>query len=136
MDVTSAFKAICKNDEHAFGFCLTFWAFVHTLDDMFDADPRPPAATVVQNTIAFVEVLAFNPFFQTHKHALLGTIRTGAFSWVASEEWRERTSVRDKMISEVMKSGYQEVIFLVASLVGGVEHALQMQRLYRDYEFG
>ncbi len=136
MDVTSAFKDICKNDDHAFGFCLTFWAFVHTLDDLYDADPRPSAAAVVQNTIAFVEVLALNPFFQAHKLALLATIRVGAFSWVASEEWRDRSVLRDKMIAEVMKSGYQETIFLVASLVGGVDHALQMQRLYRDYEFG
>ena len=135
-DIVAVMREICAGNEDAATFCVTLWAFVHTLDDLVDQDPAPPPSTVVCNTLAFLETVATNPFFQMHRSALMASIRQAAFQWCASEEWVRRERVRDKVIGEILKSGYQDTVFLVGSIVGGFQHALSMQAKFRDYEFG
>lgn len=127
-------EILVEPDAVRFGIAL--WAFAHTIDDLVDRDKQVTPAMVGTNVLNFVENVAENPFFQANRLPLMGALRSAVFSWVASEEWRLREPIRDKIVAEVLKSGYQEVVFLAASLVKGVPHALEMQRKYRDYEFG
>lgn len=135
-NVVDVMREICAGNNDATTFCVTLWAFVHTLDDLVDQDAPVTPETVVCNVLAFLETVAFNPFFLENRYVLIGSIRQAAFQWAASEEWVRRERVRDKVIGEILKSGYQDTVFLAASLVGGFQHALTMQEKFRDYEFG
>lgn len=135
-NVVDVMREICAGNNDATTFCVTLWSFVHTLDDLVDQDPAPTPETVICNVLAFLETLTFNPFFLENRYVLIGSIRQAAFQWVASEAWMRREPVRDKIIGEILKSGYQDTVFLAASLVGGFDHAMRMQEKFRDYEFG
>lgn len=136
MDLEAAFSDIANGNLDAAQFCRSVFAFAHLLDDMVDGDKPTSPAQVGVVTMEFIETIARNPFFQAHREALLGALRSGILAWVASEEWAARDGVVDRMASQVLKSHYQEAFFLVASFTGGMDHAVECSRRWRGYEVG
>lgn len=135
-EFSKAFAEIANGDESARQFCVVFFEFVHLLDDLADKDKARSPVEVVAVVCAALETFAANPFFQAHRDLLLGAIRVGGIAWTASESFRRREGVVDRMAAEVLKSGYQEVFFAVAAITGGMAHAAAMSEKYRGYEPG
>ncbi len=135
IDILAAAKEIANGNAEAEEFVVVYWSFVHTLDDLVDQDCRPMPDDIVTATLAMLETVAFNPFVRANSGAIFASIRSAAYSWASSEKLAASTKVQDKIIGQILKSAYQETIFLVASIVGGSRHALAMQDKYRGYDF-
>ena len=135
-DVHAALAEISSGDERAHQFLVTTYEFIHLLDDLIDRDEERSSVEVGLIVYSFIETIAANEFFQAHRAVLLGSLRSGVISWVASEQFRKREPVVDKLAAEVLKSGYQELFYLVASITGGMKHAMSMSSKYRSYVAG
>lgn len=126
---------ICAGDQAALDFCSDFYELLHMVDDLFDQDNHVGAVEVGHVLVSAIESFARNPFFVEHKEALLPAIRSSVVAWVDSEQWRSREDVREQIASHVMKSQYHEVFFMVAGIVGGLSHQMEMTRKHREYDW-
>lgn len=135
-DPHAALTEIANGDESARQFLVVVYEFVHMLDDLVDRDVQRKPEEIVVVLAAFVETVAANEFFQAHRPALLAALRSGMIAWAASEEFKTREAPLDRLAGEVLKSHYQELFFLSASLTGGMPHALKMSSKYRGYKAG
>jgi hypothetical protein len=133
--LVSAVEEIVCGDASARQFVWAYYAFIHVIDDLFDRDVPLDAGTVALAFINYTETVAANPFFQAHRDFLLGLMRAGVLAWADSEEWRARPDVREKLAAEVIKSSYQEVLWAVAGLCGGLVHQRVMTSKYREYDW-
>jgi hypothetical protein len=129
------FRELCCGSEDALHVCWAFYQFLHVVDDLVDRDVPVAVDTVGFHLIAFTEVVACNPFFQAHRDLLMGAFRVAVVEWLDSEEWAKREDVWDKMAARVLKSQYQNLFFLIASLCGGVAHMRAMTAKYREYQY-
>lgn len=135
-EIYAAFAEIANGEESARQFCIVLWEFFHLLDDLHDGDQKRSPGEIALVTVAFIETVSANPFFQAHRDLLLGVIRTGAIQWADSERFRAKDGVVDRLTSEILKSGYQDVFFAVAAITGGFPHALRCSEKHRGYNVG
>jgi hypothetical protein len=129
------FEDICRGDQEALHVCWSLFRFLHVLDDMFDGDQEFSARAAGLSFLDFTETVACNPFFQAHRDLLCGSMRVALVEWIDSEAWRTREDLREKVAAEVLKSQYQNIFFLIASLVGGLPHMAAMSAKWRDYNW-
>jgi hypothetical protein len=128
-----AFKDIARGDAGAEAFLGALYIWVHKQDDLFDRDHPVSASVSAGIDLQTLHVFATNPFFQKHQTFLMPVLVTSALSWVASETLAKSDDVLERITAQVLKSEYQNVFFAVAFLIGGWEHATEVQRKYREY---
>lgn len=129
------FSEIAKGDSAAEEFLKSFYLWVHNVDDGIDRDkPANAAETAVIHTNLFF-VLSKNAFFSKNSATLLPVVLTSALAYVASEERKNSADVLDRITAQVLKSEYINVFFMVAYIIGGWDHALEMSRKWRAYDF-
>jgi hypothetical protein len=132
---TEAFSEIARGDQAAYDFLAAFYLWCHKHDDLIDRDkPVKPEENVWFNLNLFQQ-LARNPFYQKNHEFLWPVLVTSGLSWIASEDFKRKENVLEKITAQVLKSEYVNVILAIAFLVGGFEHALAMSRKYREYAF-
>lgn len=129
------FNDIAKGDSQAVEFMCSLHRFFHMEDDLVDRDREVPAQEVVTSNLWLMFAFSHNEFFQRHKTFLWPTLVTSALAWQASEEFKKREDICDKIASQVLKSEYLNVYLGVAYCLGGFEHAEAMSRKYRRYHF-
>jgi len=130
-----AFAEIARGDAVAKEFMLAFYAFVHTLDDLYDRDKPLSPEVAVWPSLHLMAVLGPNSFFARHHGVLMPVILASTLSWIASEDRRQSPDALARIEAQVWKGSYADVFFTVASLVGGFDHALQMSRKYREVAY-
>ena len=126
---------ICKGDPHAFYFCTAFWNFCHSQDDLLDQDKEVLPDVVVFNSLRLIDAIGGGEFYRKHQAMLWPVIMVTIQAYMMSNEWCKREHVLDRTVSQVLKSQYQDVFFMVAYLVGGFDHMMAMDRKYRMYSF-
>lgn len=135
-DFNAVFADVCQGHPEAIDFCLALYTWVHLIDDFIDQDkPLNDPEVVMRVNLRMAACLSFNPFFQQHKVQLLPLMVTGVKAYADSLEWVTRQNHKDRHSSEVLKSGYQEVFWYVAFLIGGYDHMGAMTRKYRHYNY-
>lgn len=137
-ELSKIFSLIANGDRDAEAFCHTVYHFFHLIDDLYDGDKdRRTPDEVAGYTAATLETFMMNPFVQAHREQILGVLRVSAFQWIHSERLKSGDrDVKNAVVAEVLKSAYQEIFYLVASLTGGIRHAIEMGTKFRDYDFG
>lgn len=125
----------CKGNADAFRFCQIFFVWCHVFDDVLDRDKPVAYADAVTANWALISELSSNPFWLKNSARLLPLVSAGASSSISSEEFKLREDVRDRMASQVLKSGYLEVYWEVAHICGGWHHKLDMVRKHRAFDF-
>ena len=139
MDTTSKTTAdiiveICCGNKDAEGFSHAFLLFCHALDDLIDQDKPIDREAIIETNINFLMVLAFNPFFQVHKAALMPLVSQAFLSWADSMDWAESGDLEKEDDSHVLKGGYHSVFFHLAMICGGWQHGRAISRKYRKYD--
>jgi hypothetical protein len=134
-ELEAMFRELCRDDQHAVNACWAAWRFLHVIDDLADRDHPVPVADVGIALLDFTETAALNPFWQSHARELAAVLRVGVMEWVDSEKWRQREDVREKLAAEVIKSGYQNLFYLIAGLVGGTSHMQAMTEKWRQFQW-
>lgn len=135
-DFETEFREIAAGNNSAYEFMRSLFEFVHCWDDLYDNDKPVEADVAAMTLLKFIATLSTNEFYRQNVTPLLQGLHTACFSWAASERLRASEDVQNKLASEVLKSGYIEVFFLVAFLVGGTAHQLEMDHKFRGYSFG
>lgn len=135
-EIDDAFSDIVLGEKWAAGYCAAVYDFLHLLDDLADKDNTYSALEASLTVLHFYNTLAFNKFFQKHKADLSISFQLAIFAWLASERLMQKDDLKSKMAGEVIKSQYQDIFFRVAYLIGGAEHAINMDAKYRGYVFG
>jgi hypothetical protein len=136
MDFEAQFREIANGNPDAYEFMRSLFEFVHCWDDLYDRDKPVEADFAAMTLLKFIATLTNNEFYRLNAFDLLQSLHTACFSWAASERLRTSNDFSDKVACEVLKSGYIEVFFRVAFLVGGSAHQLAMDKKYRGYSFG
>lgn len=135
-DFEAQFREIANGSDDAYEFMRALFEFVHCWDDLYDRDKPVEADFAALTLLKFVATISTNPFYRLNVTDLLHTLHTACFNWAAAERLKTSEDFSDKCASEVLKSGYIEVFFRVAFLVGGSAHQLAMDKKYRGYSFG
>lgn len=128
-------EVVCHGNREALGFCKAFYDFLHLLDDLFDKDVEVTAERLGVVVVRAVTEFSSNPFFQRYRDLLVPSIQTAIVSWVDSESWKSRVDLREQVAAQVLKSQYHEVFYLVAGIVGGLGHQMQVTRMFRQYDW-
>ena len=133
--VKSALAEIARGNKDAEAFLFAFYAWAHSLDDLIDRDKPAQADGAVWAHTHLFFTLAGNAFFQEHQRSILPVVLVNALAYVSSEELKGRANVLDRITAQDLKSQYLDVFFIVAFVVGGYDHAMAMNRKYREYSF-
>ena len=136
LDFETEFREIANDDAAAYDFLRAVFEFVHCWDDLFDKDKPVTADLAGLTLIKLIATLTTNEFYRRHAAPLLQALHAACFGWMASERLKSSDDLQNKVASEVLKSSYIEIFFVVAFLVGGTKHQLEMDRKYRGYSFG
>lgn len=134
-DIPTVFTDVAKGESAAYDFLAALYLWIHKQDDLIDRDkPVAPEITVGHDLNVIWEV-SRNPFFQKHKDFLWPLFVLSGISYIASEDFKTRPDVLDRITAQVLKSEYMNILFGVAYCVGGYDHAVAMSRKYRSYCF-
>lgn len=136
MNLEATFQEITKGDRAAQEFCWSFYRMVHAIDDLVDREPGADVKTICIDILRGLHVFSHNTFYEAYKGHLWPLIHQAVVTFVYSNDLLARPDTRSRVIGEVVKSEYQCVFFMVAFLLGGIEHQLAMQNKFRDCWFG
>lgn len=126
---------VSKNTQDAADFLMAFQSKAHLLDDVIDCDVERTEDEHANVELNWMFVLARNPFFQTHAEKILPVLALGMNAWQDSNVLRKSVRKRDRIMADVVKGVYHEVLWLVALICGGYEHMRAMSTKYRSYDF-
>jgi hypothetical protein len=126
---------VTKGNEFAARFLLSFLAYVHMIDDLHDKDHEVTDKQLVHHHFWILEEFALNPWVRDNAALLWSVVVCGTNAWLDSNQWQRDQSFNKRIAADVIKSSYQEVVFLTAYLCGGADHMQMMSKKYRDYNF-
>ena len=125
---------VANNNPAASRFLLTYLSLVHVFDDAYDGDKEVSDERMVKILLWWTEELLYNPWVREHANAIWSQVITGWNAWLDSNQWADQPNPK-LFASDVIKSNYQEMVFLTAYLCGGREHMRAMSQKYREYNF-
>lgn len=128
-------EKICKGNQSALSFCISYLNFIDMLDDLFDKDKEVSAETLAATFISFVENLSYNEFWDKNKITLYPLFLQGVSAWVDSEEMKKSDDPTMRLAGDVIKSYYGEMLYHVARLTGGYEHMRECSLQFRGFDF-
>lgn len=130
---------LCKGNKAAEEFCSLWYRYAHFIDDIIDLkeDGRPTMSN--EDILAtFVDAaLLYNcPFFVANRQHLFPLVISITNQYADSVAW-ERSPVEGKRkIADVLRCCGDEMLLMVAMIVGGWKHMREMSLKirWRDYE--
>lgn len=129
------FSDVCAGNKSALEFCRHFVAWCHLLDDVADGELKATLEQFIWLNVRMIEIFSGNVFWRKHKETLMPVIIASVRAWLDSEQLKKRPMIGQQIAAEVIKSQYQDVIWMVAYLCGGWEHQAKMTAKWRDYHF-
>lgn len=125
---------VAKGNEQASRFLLSYLTLCHVVDDVEDKDKPVTDERMIRMLIWWSEELLYNEWVKQHADPLWAAVLIGWNSWLDSNQWAKCPNPK-LFASDVMKSNYQEIVYLVAYLCGGLEHMRAMSVKHREYQF-
>ena len=129
------FLEVAKGDENAANFLGAFQDKAHLLDDMVDHDHPRSLDEHCQIELNWLLTLTSNPFVQAHTGKLVPVLTLGLNAWADSNAMQRSVKKRDRLVADVVKGFYHEVVYLVALICGGYDHMRVISMKYRKYNF-
>lgn len=116
---------ICCGDAQAMDFLCQWAKYCHAIDDIIDGDNRSPEHVI--NTSGAMPVLLFtHPFFVRNPAitvALRQVVLLVANTYADSVAWEKSPLLWQREHADVLRHCGNEMVFAVAQLCGGYEHA-------------
>ena len=124
--------AAAKGNAAALEFLRVFARRAHWLDDVADGDKLDFGARYSPHDIGDHEsewllTVGGNPFFIAHRAQLVPAMILAINAWVDSDRFPD-------VQRDVIKGQWHEVVWLVAFIVGGLEHLKAVTDIYRVYD--
>ncbi len=133
-DAKRVLLLIANGDQNAFQFMWRFWNFSHVLDDLIDRDKRPSQSQVFRETLGFVEMISFNPFYQTYKGMLFPMIVSCCMRCVVADSLLEKGSYTERQMVPAIKGGDVDLYSFIAYLTGGWDYWEKIDSEIRKYD--
>lgn len=117
----------CKGNEAAVGLISMLGQVSQIADDFVDRDkPRNGEDMTTLLSLCLVEIPE-NPFYQAYSSWLRPIFTASLAQWNASNAWAKGTE-QEKVYGFVYRETLEIVIPLVASLIGGRDHGLEVAK--------
>lgn len=126
-------QEVCKGNQEAASFCLSYAEMVCTLDDLIDKDKSWSKEHVVQAFVTYSNNLLTNPFVIKNAAGLMPLIFNGSLDFLHSELLTDTKEIDNLAVANVLKSSWHSVIYYVSALIGGQQHALDVVKKYRRF---
>jgi hypothetical protein len=105
--------------------------YCHAIDDLIDADGRPPAAEVI-STFVDAATLYAHPFFARHALQLLPVVMLVSAEYDLSVRWERSDADWQRRWADTLRFAGNQMVVVVAALCGGYPRAaLVTERLAR-----
>jgi hypothetical protein len=127
---------LCLGNRDAAAFALAYLAYCHCVDDLVDRDNDALCSQdhVIRTQMEMFFALSRNPFYLQNRDGLLALMLQGFLAWGDSMKWQHSGDESKVHDADVVKGQYHEVLFHVALIVGGVEHARKVTSKFRSYD--
>lgn len=127
--------ALCLNNSEAMAFCEMWFIFCHACDDLIDnmEDGRPttPPENIL-STFALAAVLYNSPFYVQHRNMLFPMVLSVTNAYADSVAWERSPIQRRRNIADVLRCCGNEMLFIVAMIIGGWKHARKVSPIIRE----
>lgn len=127
-------KSICLGDEEAMHFLLTWAEYCHALDDIVDGDRTDPEHII--RTAGMLPVVLFTHSFFLRSVQIASALRQVALlvanTYADSVAWERSASEWKRRHADVMRHAGNEMVFAVAQIVGGYDHARKLSAAQRE----
>ena len=110
LNVQKAFEEISRGDTAAQEFLGAFYLWVHKQDDLIDRDKPVSVDAHVGFDLQVLRSFSKNGFFQRHQDYIWPILMTSALAYVASEDFKQKPDVLERITAQVLKSQYMDVI--------------------------
>lgn len=121
--------AAAAGNHNALLFLIALLPYVHLVDDLWDQDKPVELEDLAKTLMRFNEQLLSNPWVQERRQAVTALMRAGAQAWVDSH------APGHERARDVLKSQYHELVWYVANECGGWDHAREVARMFREFDF-
>lgn len=111
------FQRAVRGDAHALAFLNVVFHAADVADDLHDRD-KPASVADLLHSLTSLNLM---PFYQQHHGALTALMLTGSLAWDLSNELPPR-------LAQHYACGLEHVLFYVALVCGGYEHAKAIAR--------
>ncbi len=129
---------VCMGNQEALDFVSLWYRWCHFLDDLIDTmeDGRPvmDKEQMIQGflTSAF---LYSCPFYRKHSDVLISCVITTTNAYADSVAWERSPIEHRRNIGNILRTCGNEMFFLVAALVGGINHMRSVSQKIRETDF-
>jgi hypothetical protein len=129
------FAKVARGDQGAHAACAALYHFAHTIDDLVDQDNKEECTPdhVARVLVEFFAMMAHNRFWQANQSSLLPLVMTAILDWADSMDWQKGGTEQQRQDADVIKGSWHNVIYHIALLCGGFDHARAITREHREY---
>lgn len=123
---------IAKDNVEAVNFIMRWLQHIHHVDDIIDESPEPEQ--VIEAFVNATMLFGSDPFYRANWNVLypINLLAANAYadsvSWQTSSDWRA-------LFSDVLRSYGNEMLLMVAYLVGGWKHMRKISPKLRELSY-
>lgn len=131
-------EEVCLGDREALVFVGLWYRYCHRIDDLLDTreDGRPiMSAEDILDTFLLAAWLYSCPFYKKHSDLLLSCVITTTNAYADSIAWERSPIEHRRNIGNILRTCGNEMFFLVATIVGGVQHMRNVSQRIRETDF-
>lgn len=127
--------ALCLNNVEAMRFSELWFRYCHRIDDivdnMEDGRPTTPPEEIIESYV-MAAVLYNLPFYVQNRDMLFPVVLSVTNAYADSVAWEKSPVNRRRVIADVLRCCGNEMLFVVAMVVGGWSHVRKMSPMIRD----
>jgi len=126
----------CLGNKDATDFLVQIFEISQIADDFVDRDvplEQINSAKMLQMLHLCMVDIPTNPFYLQYQRWLVPLMSTSLIIWEATETWGKSKNIDTKMFAYVFREITEQIIIMVANLIGGIEHSRKVARDVHDF---
>lgn len=131
-------KELCRGNPHALVFCDLWYTYCHSIDDILDTmeDGRPTMSKEAILAVFINAAMLYNsPFYVENRHHLYPVVFAVTNQYADSVAWERSPEKHRRTMADVLRCCGDEMLFIVAMIVGGWQHMRQMSGRIRERDW-
>ena len=120
--IAEAIALACRGNEDATSYLVELGFVSRVMDDLIDRDFAVPPENICRAFFWLLAGMWMNPFFRAHEKELVALHMASFNAWMDANKWEGSHDRLRRIYAHVMKDTIDEIIAVVAYLVGGYRH--------------
>lgn len=126
----------CLGDRDAANLMLNIFLLSQIADDFVDRDV-PQSYINSEKMVRMLQIALVNiplsPFYQKYRSWLTPVISNSLLIWDATNDWEKDGTEAGKIFSYTWREIGEQILFTIAQILGGMDHARKVIREVHDY---